>query len=184
MAFEALPQTAEQGNAKAQATLALKYDHGDGVEQSFAKAAEWQMLSDFERKQERKKEEAGAEETQWKAGIYYAGKHHHLGVFKTKEQAAHAYDNAARKHRKDLPLNFASTEEGAKAAAEAGQQQKQRRSKQIVFETMSAGEIKSLVMEKMAELGWVERRATSSDEVLEEGVPPEPELGPEPEPEP
>ena len=37
----------------------------------------------------------------------------------TKEQAAHAYDEAAREHRADLPLNFASIEAGAQAAAAA-----------------------------------------------------------------
>jgi hypothetical protein len=54
----------------------------------------------------------------WQASISYGGKQHYLGVFGTKEQAAHAYDEAARMHRQEAPLNFTSTEEGAKAAAQ------------------------------------------------------------------
>ena len=42
----------------------------------------------------------------WMAQINYGGKQHNLGVFDTKEQAAQAYDQAARQHAPDRPLNF------------------------------------------------------------------------------
>ena len=51
--------------------------------------------------------------------INYGGKQHQLGGFASKEQAAHAYDEAAREHRKDAPLNFASAVTGAAAAQAA-----------------------------------------------------------------
>ena len=42
------------------------------------------------------------------------------GYFDTKEQAAHAYDQAARAHKKEGLLNFTSAEAGAEAAELAG----------------------------------------------------------------
>ena len=56
----------------------------------------------------------------WQAQINHSAKRHHLGTFDTKEQAAHAYDQAARMHRKQAPLNFTSVEAGAEAADLAG----------------------------------------------------------------
>ena len=58
----------------------------------------------------------------WPAKINYGGKRHHLGSFATREQAAHAYDEAARKHREDLPLNFATSALGSAAAQQAAAQ--------------------------------------------------------------
>ena len=55
----------------------------------------------------------------WIARLAYGGKQHYIGTYTTKEEAAHARDDMARIHRKDAPLNYASTEAGAKAAAEA-----------------------------------------------------------------
>ena len=40
------------------------------------------------------------------AQIRYGGKQHSLGTFDTKAQAAQAYDQAARQHAPDGPLNF------------------------------------------------------------------------------
>ena len=42
----------------------------------------------------------------WEAQITYGGKHHYLGTFETKEQAAHARDEATRAHQTGGRLNF------------------------------------------------------------------------------
>ena len=58
----------------------------------------------------------------WKATIFYADKKHYLGVFRTKEEAAVAYDNAARQHTGEIGnvrYNFESVERGEAAAAAA-----------------------------------------------------------------
>jgi len=56
--------------------------------------------------------------SKWQANITYGGKPHHLGLFNTKEEAAAAYDEAARESKPDLPLNFSSVEVAAAAAVE------------------------------------------------------------------
>jgi uncharacterized membrane-anchored protein len=49
----------------------------------------------------------------WKAAIEYDGKHHHLGYFENKEEAARTYDRAARaKHGEKAQLNFPAGESG------------------------------------------------------------------------
>jgi hypothetical protein len=64
----------------------------------------------------------------WSANISYGGKQHCLGSFNTKEEAAAAYDEAARKYRPDLPLNFSSAEAAASAVAEAVSEWEQQQS--------------------------------------------------------
>ena len=58
----------------------------------------------------------------WQARINYNGKKFNLGSFVTKEQAALAYDQAARVHTPEKPTNYTTLEEAQQAAdrAEAG----------------------------------------------------------------
>lgn len=54
----------------------------------------------------------------WKSTVCYDGRHHSLGVFNTKEEAAVAYDKEARQHKgPNVPCNFDNAEEGDAAAS-------------------------------------------------------------------
>jgi hypothetical protein len=55
----------------------------------------------------------------WLETIFYGGTRHSLGIFDTKQEAALAYDSAARECSGDKLLNFESIKAGEKAAAEA-----------------------------------------------------------------
>jgi hypothetical protein len=61
-----------------------------------------------------------AKGSKWKAQITYAGKDHDLGEFRTKEEAAAAYDTAARQHKSEYSgavYNFESAEAGEESEA-------------------------------------------------------------------
>jgi hypothetical protein len=56
----------------------------------------------------------------WQARLRYGGKRHSVGTFDTQQEAAAAYDTAARQHiGAGAVCNFATAEEGAAAAAAA-----------------------------------------------------------------
>jgi hypothetical protein len=50
-----------------------------------------------------------ADKKRWRARITYGGKQYSLGTFGTKQEAALAYDRAARQCGEDKPLNHEST---------------------------------------------------------------------------
>jgi hypothetical protein len=55
----------------------------------------------------------------WKAQITFYSKHHNLGSFDTKQEAALAYDRTARQCGEDKPLNYESIKAAEEAATKA-----------------------------------------------------------------
>ena len=60
-----------------------------------------------------------ANHKRWKAWICYNSKHHHLGTFDSKQEAARAYDRKARQCGEDRPLNYERIKAAEEAAAAA-----------------------------------------------------------------
>jgi hypothetical protein len=61
-----------------------------------------------------------ASDEKWASRLYYDGKHHSLGRFNTKEEAAVVYDKAAREHKGSAAVcNFANPAEGQAASSAA-----------------------------------------------------------------
>jgi hypothetical protein len=55
----------------------------------------------------------------WAAKVHYGGKHHYIGSFSTKQEAALAYDREARRCGETKPLNYDTMEQAEEAAAQA-----------------------------------------------------------------
>jgi hypothetical protein len=62
---------------------------------------------------------AKVESGKWQARLYSNGRRENLGRFATKEQAAAAYDGAARLNKENAVCNYDSPEDAARAIYEA-----------------------------------------------------------------
>jgi hypothetical protein len=55
----------------------------------------------------------------WAAKVHYGGKHHYIGSFSTKQEAALAYDREARRCGENKALNYDTMEQAEETAAQA-----------------------------------------------------------------
>jgi len=62
---------------------------------------------------------SGKKRKPWTAACYWNGKQHHLGYFKTEEEAAQIYDDFVRERALDRRLNFPTETEDKMSAADA-----------------------------------------------------------------
>jgi hypothetical protein len=104
----------------------LNYESIEAAEEAAAEAeAEHTLVHDMDAEPKKPRQPSGfhgviAEGKRWKATIWYGGKMHHIGCFDTKQEAALAYDTAAREHGEGKkPLNYSSMVAAEEAAAEA-----------------------------------------------------------------
>lgn len=98
-------------------------DHrnGDGLDNRRANLREATQTQNMCNRQRRSGSSSGFKgvtwwkrDGKWKAQIGLAGKNHHLGYFSTAEEAARAYDDAARElHGEYATLNFPAPDERA-----------------------------------------------------------------------
>jgi hypothetical protein len=104
----------------------LNYDSIEAAEEAAAEAeAEHTLVYDMGAEPKKCRPPSGfhgvsASRNRWRAVIKYGGKQHSISTFDTKQEAALAYDTAAREHGEGKkPLNYESIKSGEEAAAHA-----------------------------------------------------------------
>jgi hypothetical protein len=104
----------------------LNYKSIEAAEEAAAEAeAEHTLVHDMDAELKKPRQPSGshgvyAHGKRWGAQIGYGGKNHYIGSFGTKQEAALAYDRAAREHGEGKKkLNYESIEAAEEAVAEA-----------------------------------------------------------------